>query len=167
VVAIPLVFLLKAMPASTGAPVADPVPPPSKDRESPSTAASSETTPGTPAAVIDPPSLALPETVEPPPSSRLGAALRLAVSVEELCWLEIEADGEVVISGLMDQGYQREVTAERELRLWLGNAAGVKLVLNGSPTRPLGRPGQVRKDLTITPANYREFVVSSPSPGPF
>jgi transcriptional regulator with XRE-family HTH domain len=161
-VAIPLLLLLKAMPASSGAPAAGP---PSKEVSSSSTPPPG-TVPASSTAEIDPPPLAFPVKVEPPSASQVDAALRLAVSVEELCWLEIEADGEVVVSGLMDQGYQREITAERELRLWLGNAAGVKLVLNGSPTRPLGGPGQVRKDLTITPANYRQFVTSSPSEGP-
>jgi hypothetical protein len=154
------------MPASTGAPVANPVEPPSKEGGSPPAPAPSATVAPSTRAEIDPPSIPFAERVGTPSASQVDAALRLAVSVEELCWLEIEADGEVVVSGLMDQGYQREITAERELRLWLGNAAGVKLVLNGSPARPLGRPGQVRRDLTITPANYRQFVTAEPSQGP-
>ncbi|MGH9390934.1 MAG: DUF4115 domain-containing protein, partial [Vicinamibacteria bacterium] len=80
------------------------------------------------------------------------------VRVEESCWLEIAADGNVVISGLKDHGFRQEVTALRELRLWLGNAGGVKLLLNDRPAIPLGRSGQVRKDLTITLDNYRDFV---------
>jgi cytoskeletal protein RodZ len=91
-------------------------------------------------------------------SPRDDGKLRLVLSVEESCWLEIAADGEVVVSGLKDQGFHQEVTAVRELRLWLGNAGGVKLILNDHPTLPLGRSGQVRKDLTITPDNYRDFV---------
>jgi hypothetical protein len=80
------------------------------------------------------------------------------VSVEESCWLEIAADGNVVISGLKDQGFRQEVTALREIRLWLGNAGGVKLFLNDRPAMPLGRAGQVRKDVTITLDNYQDFV---------
>ena len=91
-------------------------------------------------------------------SPRDKGKLRLVLSVEESCWLEIAADGEVVVSGLKDQGFHQEVTAVRELRLWLGNAGGVKLILNDRPAIPLGRSGQVRKDLTITPDNYRDFV---------
>jgi hypothetical protein len=53
------------------------------------------------------------------------------------------------------------VTALRELRLWLGNAGGIKLLLNDRPAMPLGRSGQVRKDLTITLDNYRDFVSST------
>ncbi len=87
--------------------------------------------------------------------------LRLVLSVEEPCWLEIAADGEVVVSGLKEEGFHQEITALRELRLWLGNAGGVKLLLNDRPAIALGRSGQVRKDLTITPDNYRDYVSSA------
>ncbi|MGH9319610.1 MAG: RodZ domain-containing protein [Vicinamibacteria bacterium] len=96
----------------------------------------------------------------PPEPATLDGALRLELSVEESCWLEIEADGELVVSGLKDQGFRQEVVARRELRLWLGNAGGVKLLVNDRPVRTLGRSGQVRRDLTITPDNYRDFVSS-------
>jgi hypothetical protein len=67
----------------------------------------------------------------------------------------------VVITGLKDQGFRQEVTALRELRLWIGNAGGVKLLLNDRPAAPLGRSGQVRKDVTITLDNYQDFVSSA------
>ncbi len=145
---LPLAFLLRAMPASTGANT-----PPTE----PSTELAVRRAPilpreTSPTAVGLSPS---PFPLEPRP---VESGLRLALSVEESCWLEIEADGEVVVSGLKEQGFREEVTARRELRLWLGNAGGVKLLLNGEPAIPLGRPGQVRKDLTITLDNYQDFV---------
>lgn len=88
-------------------------------------------------------------------------SLHLALSVEESCWLEIEADGVVVVSGLKEAGFRDEVSARHEVRLWLGNAGGVKLSVNDRPVRPLGRPGQVRKDLTITTENYRNYILSA------
>ena len=87
-----------------------------------------------------------------------ATSLRLVVDVGESCWLEIMADGEVVTTGLKEQGYRREFVANEELRLWLGNAGGVSLWINDRPLRPLGRPGQVRRDLSITPDNYTEYV---------
>ena len=85
-------------------------------------------------------------------------ALRLVVVVGELCWLEIEADGEVVSTGLKQEGFRQELTADTELLLWLGNAGGVSLWVNDKPLRSLGRQGQVRKDLSITPDNFMDFV---------
>ncbi len=97
----------------------------------------------------------------PVPRSMRGAAtgaLRLVLDVGESCWLEIMADGKIVTTGLKEQGYRREFVANEELRLWLGNAGGVSLWINDQPLKPLGRPGQVRKDLSITPDNYTEYV---------
>jgi len=96
----------------------------------------------------------------PPPLIRSvrDGALRLVVSVSESCWLEIESDGEVVTTGLKQAGYRREIVADEEVRLWLGNAGGVSLSVNGRPLKPLGRLGQVRKDLAITPDNFMDFV---------
>ncbi len=87
--------------------------------------------------------------------------LRVVLSVDESCWLEIQADGEIVTSGLKDGGFRQEVTVSREVKLWLGNAGGVSVWLNGRPARALGRAGQVRKDLSITPENYMEFLAAA------
>ena len=99
--------------------------------------------------------------------SREGApadgALRLVVAVGESCWLEIEADGEVVSTGLKEEGFRQELTADTELVLWLGNAGGVSLWVNDKPLRSLGRAGQVRKDLSITPDNFMDFVIAESS----
>ncbi len=168
-IGLPLVLFLRAMPASTvrseplaaprpegRAPAVQPVPPvadvrPVHDVRRETAVAAS----GTAAAIDLPPS---PFAAESPP---VEGRLRLVVTVEESCWLEIAADGKVVISGLKDQGFVQQVTAVRDLRLWLGNAGGVKLLLNDRPGIPLGRSGQVRKDLTITLDNYLDFVSSA------
>jgi cytoskeletal protein RodZ len=165
-IGLPLVLLLRAMPASTVG--SAPVPAPRRELEAP---------PGSPALNVQPLQTLQPlqnvqrETavaaIEPPPSpfpaesALVEGTLKLVLSVEESCWLEIAADGEVVVYGLKDQGFRQEVTALRELRLWLGNAGGVKLLLNDRPAKSLGRSGQVRKDLTITLDNYRDFVSSA------
>jgi cytoskeletal protein RodZ len=155
-IGLPLVLLLRAMPVSTVG--SETVPPPPSEGEAP------------PAQNV-PEGQPLPDFERKPAVSAIDApspfaggsgpvegTLRLVVSVEESCWLEIAADGNVVISGLKDHGFREEVTAVRELRLWLGNAGGVKLILNDRPAMPLGRAGQVRKDVTITLDNYQDFV---------
>jgi cytoskeletal protein RodZ len=156
-VALPLALLLRALPASTGAPT--PFPPPRAEPVAPS---SHPLSPFSNAGYAErqPPGAAI-ETASSPFSAESGddeGKLRLVLSVEESCWLEIASDGQVVVSGLKEQGFRQEVVALRELRLWVGNAGGVKLLLNDRPAKPLGRSGQVRKDLTITLDNYREFV---------
>ncbi len=153
-IGLPLVLLLRAIPASTGARAL--VPPPRQEREAP------------PGPSVQPlqnvqheTAAAIPSSPFPAESALVEGTLRLVLSLEEPCWLEIAADGEVVVSGLKAQGFRQEVTALRELRLWLGNAGGVKLLLNDRPAISLGRSGQVRKYLTITLDNYRDFVSSA------
>lgn len=158
-IGLPLVLLLRAMPASTvgSEPDAAPRAPALQDVQG---ARPAQNVPQEAAAAaiatIDRPSSPFAAESQP-----VEGTLRLVVSVEESCWLEIAADGKVVVSGLKDKGFRQEVTALRELRLWLGNAGGVKLLLNDRPAIPLGRSGQVRKDLTITHDNYRDFVSSA------
>jgi cytoskeleton protein RodZ len=148
------------MPASTGG--SAPVPAPRREREAPPGQNVQPFQPfqnvqqGTAVAAIE-----RPPSPFPAESAPLEGTLQLVLSVEESCWLEIAADGEVMVYGLKDQGFRQEVRALRELRLWLGNAGGVKLLLNGRPAIPLGRSGQVRKNLTITLDNYRDFVTSA------
>ena len=155
-----VVLLVRAIPAPTApmSPMAPmegpaPAPDPGTEREAPP----ARNVPlENPARALDPAPSPFPGDASP-----VRGTLRLVLSVEESCWLEIAADGEVVVSGLKDQGFRQEVTALRELRLWLGNAGGVKLLLNDEPAIPLGQSGQVRRDLTITPDNYRDFVSSA------
>lgn len=87
-----------------------------------------------------------------------AASLRVVLSVDDECWLQIVADGDVVASGLKERGFRSEFTAKDEVRLWLGNAGVVRLWLNDQPAKPLGRRNQVLRDLSITRANYRRFV---------
>ncbi len=91
------------------------------------------------------------------------APLRLLLKVDEQCWLEVQADGALVAQGLMLRGYQTQIQAQEEVRLWLGNAGGISIWLNGNPGLPLGRLGQVRKDVRITPENLTEFIVPEDS----
>jgi cytoskeleton protein RodZ len=100
------------------------------------------------------------EEVEREPESEHELPLRLRIQVNEPCWLEIRSDGELAASGLMLRGFQREIRAREEIRLWLGNAGGIAIWLNGQPGLPLGRTGEVRKDIRITPANLQEFILS-------
>ncbi len=103
-----------------------------------------------------------PPRADAPVAGSAGAALRLVVAVGESCWLEIEADGTVVTTGLKEEGFRQEFTADDEVRLWLGNAGGVSFWINDRPLRSLGRAGQVRKDLSITRDNFMDYVRSEP-----
>ena len=82
------------------------------------------------------------------------------IEVHETTWISVESDGEEVAEGLiLDPGANRRYTASEELELWIGNAAGVTLRINGREVPTLGSSGQVRI-LTITPDNVERFTGS-------
>jgi cytoskeletal protein RodZ len=96
VLAVPLVLIFRSMPAPTmesepiPAAASNPIPPAALPRSPAEGSAALELSPSPFAS----------------DSSRDDGKLRLVLSVEESCWLEIAADGEVVVSGLKDQGFQ-------------------------------------------------------------
>ena len=82
---------------------------------------------------------ALPEAA----SAGAATALTLHLTTQGECWVSIMADGREVVSRLMGAGDEEAVRAVSELRIKVGDAGVVGLRINGSPLRPLGRPGQV------------------------
>jgi cytoskeletal protein RodZ len=97
-------------------------------------------------------------------ASAAGFALRLRIKVNEPCWLEVFADEELAAEGLMLRGFDKEIGASDEIRFSLGNAGGVSIWLNDGAGVSLGRPGQVRKDIVITPENIEEFLAPIEDP---
>ena len=57
------------------------------------------------------------------------------------CWVEATADGTIVLKRVLAAHWHR-ITAKHALDLTLGNAPGVRLVVNGKPYSPVGA-GQV------------------------
>lgn len=85
------------------------------------------------------------------------ATVRLSLKVNEPCWLEVTIDGERVAEGIMLRGFEKEFRAE-EICLSLGNAGGVSYRIDDHVGKPLGQPGQVLKDICVTPGNVSDFV---------
>ena len=75
---------------------------------------------------------------------RAGLAERLGIE-----WIEISADGEKVFGGMMTAGESRTFEAKKTFRLTLGNAGGVRVSVDGRPLAPLGRSGQVVRNVVI------------------
>jgi len=71
------------------------------------------------------------------------------------CWVEATADGNLVLKRVLVANWHR-LTAKHTLDLTLGNAAGVRLMVNGKPF-DTGGSGQV-VHLTFAFANGRVHV---------
>jgi len=61
----------------------------------------------------------------------------------------IEADGRTVFVALARRGERKSFSARDEFRLTLGNAGAVRVTVDGRALEPLGRAGQVVKDLRL------------------
>jgi hypothetical protein len=86
-----------------------------------------------------------------------SAIVRLTLTVNEPCWLEVSTDGERVAEGIMLRGFEKEFRAE-EICLSLGNAGGVSYRIDDRVGKPLGQPGQVIKGVCVTRDNLPDFV---------
>jgi transcriptional regulator with XRE-family HTH domain len=85
------------------------------------------------------------------------AIVRLTLTVNEPCWLEVSTDGERVTEGIMLRGFEKEFQAE-EICFSLGNAGGVSYRIDDRVGKPLGQTGQVIKGVCVTRDNVLDFV---------
>ena len=73
-------------------------------------------------------------------------------------WVQIYADGELVLDGLKLEGEKVQVIAKVELLIHTGNAGGISPVLNNKILKPFGETGAVEKDIRITLENWETFI---------
>lgn len=73
----------------------------------------------------------------------------LILQFDEPSWIEISADGEKVFGGTIAAGVSRKFEARKTFSITLGNAGGVRVSIDGRPLAPLGRPGQVVRNVVL------------------
>jgi cytoskeleton protein RodZ len=94
----------------------------------------------TPAGTASPTTASVRPYVEPKPVS-------VQLSISATVWIEAIADGERVFRRNFRSGESRQVEADKQIRLLVGNAGGVTVSLNGEPMPSVGSSGQVRRVL--------------------
>ncbi len=77
------------------------------------------------------------------------APIRLQVFAREDSWLSVSADGKDLGQGILGAQKTRSIRAQKEVRLRVGNLAGVEISFNGQPVDVDGQPKQV-KELIFT-----------------
>jgi cytoskeleton protein RodZ len=77
-------------------------------------------------------------------------SLRLGVRALEDCWLQLKVDNKVVFQNILQRGRFESWEANDRLDIALGSAGGVQIEINGKLIPPLGKRGQVLKDIVIT-----------------
>jgi len=136
-----------AVPASVRV-VPTPLPPATLTPERPAPAAPPKTTRTPEPANVPPPTptASLPTSTPVAPSpTPTPQGVRVSAQFSGRVWTQVQADGKVVFSGILNSGDQRTWTATDNLMLWAGNAGLVTVTYNGKPLGRLGSPGEVMK----------------------
>lgn len=84
-----------------------------------------------------------------------NSAILLEVTAHEDSWLSVFADGKSLGQGILTAQKSRTIRAKKEVRLRVGNVAGIEVSFNGRPVNIDGEPKQV-KDLTFTPDGLQQ-----------
>jgi len=93
-----------------------------------------------------------------PVSVDAGDSLVMTMTAQQDCWVEVRADGETVINRVLAEGESQTLEARGEIVLSVGNAGGLSIRVNDRPALPLGRSGEVRKNIVITRQNLPSLV---------
>ena len=125
-----------------------------------------------PSAVAPPPTTFAPDRVYPPPTPTPIAApsagdvqgLAFTITASQDCWTAVQADGIRVIDRVLKAGENVTIRAKSELVLSVGNAGGVTFTVNGRPGVPLGREGEVRRNVVITRESMASLLQETPAP---
>jgi hypothetical protein len=112
-------------------------------------------------AVVAAPAVLPTDRVYPSPTAAPAAArdgLVLSLTAQQECWVEVRADGATVINRVLAEGETQTLEARGEIVLSVGNAGGLSVRVNDRPALPLGRSGEVRKNIVITRKNLPSLV---------
>jgi len=112
------------------------------------------------------------DRVYPPPRASSTEAAReaardtllLTMTAQQECWVEARADGETIINRVLAEGESETLEALGEIVLSVGNAGGLSIRVNDRPGLPLGRSGEVRKNIVITRQSLPALVKGEGSP---
>jgi cytoskeleton protein RodZ len=89
----------------------------------------------------------------------------LVARAQEQTWLVVKADGGEAREVLLQAGQTARFTAAKSFLLTVGNAGGVTLTVDGVAVAPLGRSGQVVRDLTLPQPGGAGSTAGAPAEG--
>ncbi|HEV2248262.1 MAG TPA: DUF4115 domain-containing protein [Terriglobia bacterium] len=80
-----------------------------------------------------------------PPVADADGRLVLQIATTERSWIAVDADGSMVMQGIMEPNTVKTLKANASFDVLTGNAQGVTLTLNGQTQKALGREGEVKQ----------------------
>jgi hypothetical protein len=73
-----------------------------------------------------------------------SASVRVAITADEAVWVRADVNGKYQFSGVLQPHESRDIDADGEVKLRLGNAGGATITLNGKSIGAVGPKGQIR-----------------------
>lgn len=86
-----------------------------------------------------------------------GDKLTVVLFARRPVWVSATVDGQKVIGRLLQAGDQETVEVKRELVLTAGDAAAMRMTVNGAEARVLGKTGEI-VTARVTPTNFKEYL---------
>jgi hypothetical protein len=78
--------------------------------------------------------------------------------------VEVHVDGTTALSRLLTQGETQRLEAQSQIVLSVGNAGGIEFAINGRPGIPLGRDGEVKRNIVIDKESVASLLQQGAAP---
>jgi cytoskeleton protein RodZ len=116
----------------------------------------------------EPPKPAEPAAAPPPAEPERGSGRVVLSAAGQDCWIRVrELDGQLLTSKLLRRGESWVVPNRPGLSLMVGNAAALTVTVDGKRLPPLGKFGEVLKNVSLDPAKLVPPKEPPPAaPGP-
>ncbi|HOX54385.1 MAG TPA: DUF4115 domain-containing protein [Candidatus Omnitrophota bacterium] len=90
--------------------------------------------------------------VKPKPLSeeRKPKFAKLSIRATENSWLQVKLDGKTIFEGTFKKNLSDNWQAKEKIELSVGNAGAIQAEINGQILSPLGKKGEVIKNIVIT-----------------
>ncbi|MBL8658551.1 MAG: DUF4115 domain-containing protein [Rhodospirillales bacterium] len=115
--------------------------------------------PPAPGDVVPEPAAEAPPAAHAEESTAPGAGERIVLRAIAPSWIELrDRNGQIVLSKVLEAGKMLPVDGSSGLSLVTGNAGGLEIIVGSAVLPPLGRPGQVRRDIVLDPVALRPMA---------
>ncbi len=89
----------------------------------------------------------------------------IILNILDNSWVEIKnAEGEIIVSNILEKDDQYFVPDSPGLSMSLGNAANVEIIVAGRALKPLGKSGDVRRDIPLNMEHLKTLEFKEVAP---
>lgn len=85
--------------------------------------------------------------------------LTIVLSARRPVWISATVDGQKALGRLLQTGEAETIEVTREMVITAGDAAAIRMTLNGAEARAIGKTGEV-VTARLTPTNFRDYLVA-------